>query len=291
MAEALTLAPGAWWGWVEVPAPRAGWGASPVLLTAVQPLKGGRGDLRLDFVQPLWPGGATRRSVILRVTHRGAGHLSGTLRDTAGEIRTGVMAVADFDWLASFCPAFWQRRPPEEPGTLIDGKPSPRPGPQAHLRAVLGADEETALRGAHAGHLGGHAPPLPERVSRFRLDLAFPPFESCLVARGFRAREMEEKWFIHLDGERLLFRRSWTGNLIYAVEARWQGDSLRLGEVVVNRDPAQYSATDDAQDRRVLVFLIRAILLGERTVFPTATSVPAEEAAIQAWSVAGKAML
>ncbi|NMJ39657.1 hypothetical protein GWK16_00275 [Roseomonas sp. JC162] len=290
MAGALTLAPGAWWGWLEVPPRQAGWGASPVLLTGIQPLGNGRGDLRLDFIQALHPVAAARRSVVLRVTHRGPTHLAGTLRAADGMVRSAVIAVADYGWLAAFCPAFWKRRPPTMPSLLIDGKPLPGPSPQAHLVAVLGRDEETALRGAHAGHLGGHVHPMPDRTSTFRLDVTFGPFESWLIARGFRPTEMEEKWFIHLDGDRLLFRRSWTGNLIYDVAARWQGDRLTLGEVTVNRDPEQYKQNDDAQDRRILVFLIRAILLAEPASFPTEQGMPAEDAAIQAWSIAGKAM-
>ncbi|MBR0669788.1 hypothetical protein [Neoroseomonas soli] len=291
MMPPLTLAPGAWWGWIEVPARHPGWGASPVLLTEVQPLKSGRGDLRLGFIHAIRPVAARRRSVDLRVTHRGPSHIAGTLRDTDGTIRTGVISVADFAWLAAFCPEFWRRRPPEVPTTHIDGKPLAGPGPQAHLAAVLGREEETALRGAHAGHLGGHVPPMPERTTRIRLDVTFAPFESWLIARGFRATEMEDKWVIHLDGGRLCFRRSWTGNLIYEAEASWNGDRLHLGEVLVNRDPAQYTQTDDAQDRRVLVFLISALLLGERMPFPSAPGMSAEDAAIQAWSVAGKAIL
>ena len=291
MPGPLTLAPGAWWGWHEIPAPRRGWGASPAWLTEVQPLGSGRGDLRLGFIEALHPVAATRRSVVLRVTHRGASHMAGTVRAEDGTIRTAAIAVADFDWLASFCPAFWRRRPPAVPGTLIDGKPLPGPGPQAHLSAVLGRDEATILRGAHAGHLGGHAPEMPAQTAAFRLDVTFAPFDSWLIARGFRPGEMEEKWFIHLDGGRLLFRRSWTGNLIYEAEAAWEGERLRLGAVRVNRDPAQYTQTDDAQDRRILVFLIRSILLGEHAPFPTSKALSPEDAAIQAWSIAGKALL
>lgn len=291
MPGPLTLAPGAWWGWHEIPAPRRGWGASPAWLTDVRPLGSGRGDLRLGFIEALHPVAATRRSVVLRVTHRGVSHMAGTVRAEDGTIRTAVIAVADFDWLASFCPEFWRRRPIVVPGTLIDGKPLPGPGPQAHLSAVLGRDETTILHGAHAGHLGGHAPAMPAQTATVRLDVTFAPFESWLIARGFRPSEMEEKWFIHLDGGRLLFRRSWTGNLIYEAEAAWEGERLRLGAVHVNRDPAQYTQTDDAQDRRILVFLIRSILLGEHAPFPTSKALSPEDAAIQAWSIAGKALL
>jgi hypothetical protein len=111
-----------------------------------------------------------------------------------------------------------------------------------------------------------------------------------MIARGYVAREMEEKWFVHLEDGRLLFRRSWTGHLIYAVEAGWQGDRLRLGAVTVNRDPEQYKNTDDDQDRRTLDWLIKVVLLGERADYPAQTGTPSE-AAIAAWAMAGKASL
>jgi hypothetical protein len=290
MSDPLTIAAGAWWGWHEIPSPNPGWGASPILLTEVKPLGTGRGDLRLDFIQAMHPVAASRRRVVLRVTHRAATHIAGTVRDADGTIRTAVVAVADFAWLASFCPELWKRRPPEVPSLMIDGKPVPGPGPQAHLFTVLGRDEESALRGAHAGHIGGHAPPMPAQTATFELGVTFPPFESWLMSRGFRPSEMEQKWFIHHEGDRLRFRRSWTGNLIYEVRTRWDGERLHLGEVVVNRDPKQYTETDDERDRRILIFLIRSVLLGEAASFPTAKNLSPQDASIEAWSIAGKAM-
>ncbi|MFN7022656.1 MAG: hypothetical protein ACK4WH_15220, partial [Phycisphaerales bacterium] len=86
---------------------------------------------------------------------------------------------------------------------------------------------------------------------------------SWMIARGFVPIAMEEKWFVYMENGRLLFRRSWTGNLIYDVEATWRGDQLYLGLVRVNRDAEQYGETDDDYDRRLLTYLIAAVLLGE----------------------------
>jgi len=287
----LVLEPQRWWGWLELPVRHPGWGASPVFITSVQPLGTGKGLLRLGFVHAVRPVAAARRSVDLRVVHRTPSHLVGTFAEADGQTRTAILAVADFDWLASFCRPLLRRRPPTLPSIQIAGQPPQAPTAQHYLAATLGADEQVALSGATAGGLGASLPPMPERNAEFALDLAFEPFQSWLIARGRVPGEMEEKWRVYLDEGRLLFRRSWTGNLIYEVEAAWQGDRLRLGRVRVNRDPAQYKETSDERDRRLLGYLIAVVLLGEQAPFPAKDGTPPEQAALEAWSVAGKASL
>lgn len=290
-ATAVSLAPG-WWCWLEVPAARPGWGASPVFLEAVEPLKSGQGLLRLRFVQAMHPVAATRRYVVLKVLLRAADHLVGTLKDRDGRIRTAVLAAPDHGWLATHCPLLLRARPPQAPTLQIVGHPAPAlPTAARYLEQLLGRDAASVLRGAAADSFGTERPPMPAASSRFALGLRYPPFESWLIARGFIPREMEEKWFIYLEDGRLLFRRSWTGLLIFAVEASWEGDSLVLGEVEANRDPAQYKQTVDAQDRALLAWLIRVVLLGELAAYPAQAGVPPAQAAIEAWSMAGKASL
>ena len=132
---------------------------------------------------------------------------------------------------------------------------------------------------------------MPARRSTFSLDQTYSPFDSWMIARGFVPMVMEEKWFVYMEGGRLLFRRSWTGILIYDVEATWRGDHLYLGQVRVNRDPEQYGETDDEYDRRLLAYLIVVVLLGEHVPFPTKGEPSAEQSVLQAWSLAGKASL
>lgn len=291
MDGGVVLGPG-WWCWLEAPVVSPGWSASPVFIEQVEPLGTGRNLLRLGFIQAMHPVAAQRRAVVLRVQHRGARHLLGTIRDDDGAIRGAIIAEPDFGWLESYCPRLLRGRPPAAPTLYIVGKPPPKgPTPARYLDAALGSTPERILRGAAAASFGKDHPPMPARQGRFTLGLTFPPFESWLIARGTVPAEMEEKWFIHMEEGRLLFRRSWTGNLIYDVEAGWEEDRLRLGEVRVNRDSAQYAETDDARDTALLAYLIRTVLLGEAAAFPTAADTPPELAAMQAWSVAGKASL
>jgi hypothetical protein len=81
--------------------------------------------------------------------------------------------------------------------------------------------------------------------------------------RGFMARDMDDKWLIHMDcRNHLLFRRSWTGNLIYDVETEWLGDRIRLRTMMINRDESQYDshATDDEEIGSMLALIDILIL-------------------------------
>lgn len=283
---------GGWWCWLEAPVVSPGWGASPVFVQRVEPLKTGKGMLRLSFIQVVHPIAACEREVVLRILFRADRHLVGTLKDDDDVIRTAILAAPDYGWLETYCPFLLRRRPPSGPTFFIAGQP-PLPGPAAaeHLDSTFGRTPDQVLRGATAESFGRDHPHMPDRHSFFSLDQTYSPFDSWMIARGFVPTVMEEKWFVYMENGRLLFRRSWTGILIYDVEAAWRGDRLHLGQVRVNRDPEQYGETDDDYDRRLLVYLIVVVLLGEHAPFPAKDEAMPEQSALQAWSLAGKASL
>jgi hypothetical protein len=47
-----------------------------------------------------------------------------------------------------------------------------------------------------------------------------------------------------------------------------------VAETLVNRDPGQYSATDNSYDEKLLIFLIDNLLLKKRSMFPVPAGVP-----------------
>jgi hypothetical protein len=291
MSTEIVLEAG-WWCWLEAPVAMPGWGASPVFVTCVVPLKTGQALLRLSFIQAVHPVAAREREVVLKVLFRSSQQLVGTLQDDDGAIRTAILVAPDYGWLETYCPVLMRRRPPSAPTFHIVGQPPP-PGPTAaeHLDAIFGQTPDQVLNGAAAGRFGPGHPPMPARHSVISLDRTYGPFDSWMIARGFVPTVMEEKWLVFMHGGRLLFRRSWTGVLIYDVETAWHGDMLYLGTVRVNRDPAQYGEVDDAYDLRLLVYLLQVVLLGERAPFPPKDKPAPEQTALQAWSFAGKASL
>src|SRR4051794_31402468 len=82
----------------------------------------------------------------------------------------------------------------------------------------------------------------------------FSAEEHRRLAQGLVPREREDKWFIFLEDGWLHFHRSWTGLWIYSVQLRPEGDGYAVAEALVNRDPSQYTATDDAYDAQLLAF-------------------------------------
>jgi hypothetical protein len=273
-----------WAGWLEAPAPTAGWAASPVRIARVVPLKTGWGRLALEFIQPLSPGGGRRRRVELTVVQHELHHLVGSFRDEDGTARTAIVSSMSFDWLASYCPTFFERRPPY--AAMVDGQTGWSITPAEHLDRVLGPSDNEVLCGATANGFSRTLPAMPARAATFTLDVTFPPLDSLLIARGSVPREMEEKWLVLLADGVLRFHRSWTGIFIYEVGATWCGDRLHLGSVRANREPDQYRETDDGHDAAMLRWVIDVVLRGISSIFPVRGDVP-----MQAWAVAGSASL
>jgi hypothetical protein len=116
--------------------------------------------------------------------------------------------------------------------------------------------------------------PLPEQHASLSLKLQFNQDEYEQISRGLIPEAMEDKWFIFLENDVLYVHRSWTGFCIYQVSLVKDGENYTVTEALVSRDPNQYSATDDAYDEKLLMFLINNLLLGKSSRFPVPAGVP-----------------
>jgi hypothetical protein len=247
VSDGIFITPG-WWGMLETPAAE-GFDASPVFVEEVVPLKTGKRLLKLKFVQAIHPIASSRREVTLQVLFRTEDRLVGELKYLEGMSRTIVLTVVDVDWLHQHCADFIRRHlrihwlsrdsEPLSPDTLFGRTP------------------EAVLRGLPDYSLED-SPQMPEKSS-FSLDQSYDPFDSWMIARGLAPKVMEQRWCIYMKNGRLLFCLSWTGKLIYEVEAVWRGHCLHLGETRV-RHCAAPSGFDF--DRSLLEELIRGALLG-----------------------------
>ena len=95
--------------------------------------------------------------------------------------------------------------------------------------------------------------PMPAAHTAFSFRMHLSKKERAALCGGFIPQEMEDRWFFFMEGNRAFIHRSWSGICIYEV-------TLSPGSVhsaVVNRDPAEYSETDIAEDRRTLRELLR----------------------------------
>ncbi len=97
---------------------------------------------------------------------------------------------------------------------------------------------------------------MPEQRIDFLLEKSLTDREREILKEGHRPKEMEDKWFIYYEGEKLFIHRSWTGFCIYIVELA-QGDQLR---VTVNRNPEQYKETLLGRDRVKVELLINRLI-------------------------------
>lgn len=111
------------------------------------------------------------------------------------------------------------------------------------------------------------APPATREALAF--DALFADAEAEQMIRGLVPSSMEDKWFVYFEDGWLRFHRSWTGAYIYALRLDGSPAGVRVVESWVNRDPQQYKGTDVAYDRRLLRFIIDALLLQRAdVVFP-----------------------
>ena len=117
--------------------------------------------------------------------------------------------------------------------------------------------------------------PLPAQRAPLALERVFSEQEVEAIRLGLIPDRMEDKWFIFFEEDTLYVHRSWTGYCIYQLRLREDGAQYTVVDAFVNRDPSQYSGTDDGYDERLLLFLVENFLLGRRYRLPMAANVPA----------------
>lgn len=86
------------------------------------------------------------------------------------------------------------------------------------------------------------------------------------IRRGLIPDEMEDKWFMFLEGLVLYLHRSWTGQPVYKVEFEPADDGLRVKEAMLADGAPELGGLD--YQAELLGFLIGAFLLGEHRNFP-----------------------
>ncbi|MGW2291359.1 hypothetical protein [Streptomyces phaeochromogenes] len=87
------------------------------------------------------------------------------------------------------------------------------------------------------------------------------------ILRGYRARDMDEKWNVFVEGDVLFLHRSWTGRGVYEVSfAPAAGSGRRIASAVVEADGKRYRSMGDEYGCLMMELIISAIVLGEPAV-------------------------
>lgn len=129
--------------------------------------------------------------------------------------------------------------------------------------------------------------PLPSTTTTITVDRLFDAAQLARVRAGVVPREMADKWFIFFEDGVLNFHRSWTGFCVYRLSGELASASWRASRLEVNRDPEQYSETDDAKDLETVNWLIDVLLLGIQA--PDGVRTGQELLAL--WGLVGRASL
>lgn len=111
--------------------------------------------------------------------------------------------------------------------------------------------------------------PMPGSNTKLIFNQSYTNQEYEHLSAGLIPKDMEDKWFIFLDGDWLYFHRSWTGFCVYQIRFEQEGENYIVVEAIANRDPEQYRGADDQYDADLIGFLIDDFLLGKRVPFPS----------------------
>ena len=95
--------------------------------------------------------------------------------------------------------------------------------------------------------------PMPEQQAEIFPEVHLTAEELEKLKCGSLPKAMEDHWFLFFEDTQFYCIRSWTGECIYIADVTDGGDILHA---VVNRDPAQYTCTDDAEDCLILTHLV-----------------------------------
>jgi len=109
---------------------------------------------------------------------------------------------------------------------------------------------------------------MPKAHAAIRVSRRFSAREIEKIKLGFRPPDMDYKWFIFFEQDRLYIHRSWTGYCIYIVRFENEGRDYVACEVQANRNPKQYRESDDSYDAQMAFWLIDIALLGRDTRMP-----------------------
>jgi hypothetical protein len=122
----------------------------------------------------------------------------------------------------------------------------------------------------HAHPASASLRPLPEKASTLNYNVVFTKAEFAIMRRGLVPTNVDVKWLVICEGQTLFFHRSWTGHCIYRLDLAPRGGKYYVVRALANRDPKEYTQQNNEYDTRMLHFVIRGILLGEKVPFPLA---------------------
>lgn len=97
---------------------------------------------------------------------------------------------------------------------------------------------------------------MPEQTEKFTIEKTLTDSETECIKEGHRPQEMEDKWFMYYDDNKLFIHRSWTGYCIYIIDLSENGKL----NIIVNRNSEQYKEESIERDRIMVTILINQLI-------------------------------
>lgn len=109
--------------------------------------------------------------------------------------------------------------------------------------------------------------PMSEKHITIAMDESIPSEAFRVVKYGHIPDAMEDHWFMYCDETTIRYYRSWTGFCIYVAKYEDDGETCRITELMVNRDPEQNTWTDDKHDIALFMALLTEEYGGDASVY------------------------
>ncbi len=98
--------------------------------------------------------------------------------------------------------------------------------------------------------------PMPEQKIELKVERQVSNDEMQQLKMGFIPDDMNQRWFVYYEDNRLYFHRSWTGYCIYIIEFEPKGEEFSISRLLVNRDKTQYSNERNEIDEEIILDLL-----------------------------------
>lgn len=98
--------------------------------------------------------------------------------------------------------------------------------------------------------------PMPDKHTTIPMEVSIPSAAMRIVKYGHIPDAMEDHWFMYCDETTIRYYRSWTGFCIYVAKYEDDGVNCRITELTVNRNPVQYTCTENEHDVALFMALL-----------------------------------
>ena len=98
--------------------------------------------------------------------------------------------------------------------------------------------------------------PMPDKHTTIPMEVSIPSAAMRIVKYGHIPDAMEDHWFMYCDETTIRYYRSWTGFCIYVAKYEDDGVNCRITELTVNRNPEQYTCTENEHDVALFMALL-----------------------------------